>query len=210
MNPILSASIALAIAVASADHARASYSISDGTIEFAVGGVNSTVSFANQFNAGAGDVIASIHIAFGRSFGGPPLVGSPVTVNVWSDPNQNGLPDDATLLSSSAGVIATANIPGGPATYDTFLITPTPVVGSFFIGFTMNAVSGQFPGGLDTSFPLANRSFINVGGDIMGAGTVEAAVGIAGNWMIQANIPGPGAIALFALAGAVGQRRRRA
>jgi hypothetical protein len=104
--------------------------------------VQAPFTFGNHFTAVAGgQTIESISIAW-SGFGG-----DPITVKLWSDPNGDGNPNDALLLSSVAGVTANPNNVLGPALFTTYDIPDvTLFVGqSFFVGVTVLA---------DTFIPL--------------------------------------------------------
>jgi hypothetical protein len=98
------------------------------------------------------NVINSIAVAWGSEVGTPPdrLNGQPVTLGIWSDPNNDGQPDDAVLLGWVESVVSEANT-------DTF-ITYTfnrPVTisdGGFFLGFKTPAIRHAFAHGRGDSF----------------------------------------------------------
>jgi len=82
----------------------------------------------NQFSTTAGaEVIDSISLNFGPSL----FVGTPASVVVMSDPNGDGDPHDAVLLSETAVEVAGSGFTEG---WITVPITPTRVSGSFFVG----------------------------------------------------------------------------
>ncbi len=207
------------------------YSIDDGSAEGAVGLGPTDIGdaiFLNEFTALPGDkTITSISIEFGNpgSTGGV-INGLPITILLYSDPNNDGDPSDASLLTLSAGVISSAN----SNTFVTFPITPTTVpTTDFFVGFELqNEPANTFVAGLDQTAPtFANRSFITFGD----AGTINPVnlsanqfpprtietYGINGNFLIRANtaVPEPSTWAgvlggLGLLAGAQRFRRERA
>lgn len=99
----------------------------------------------NRYNAkGGADTLVQIEVAFGSpSLFGPPLVnGTPARVAVWSDPNQDGDPDDAQLLAEVPTTVQNAHT-GLPVTV--FLPEPVAVQGKFFVGAAVEVVAGQEP-----------------------------------------------------------------
>lgn len=180
------------------------YSIDDGTAENSVGlTAGGTPTFFNSFPTILGsNLITSISISFGSQTSVEALNGLPYTVGLWSDPNGDGLPGDAVLLTSMPGVISGAN----SNTFVTSLITPQLVLTpNFFVGFVITHGAGLHPAGFDQTAPtLAGRSWVVPAGNInnlTGAITIESA-GLVGNWLIRANsaIPEPSTYALVALA----------
>src|SRR5262249_1147160 len=115
------------------------------------------IAFANQFVSVAGaNKITSIQIAFGND---STINGMPVTAYLWSDPNGDGSPADAVVLTSVTGTVSGPTTgPGTPTpSWVTFDITDTtiPVGQKFFVGFVMVS-TGQYPGALDTASPQHN------------------------------------------------------
>ena len=171
------------------------YLYDDGTIDNALGPtVTGGAAFANNFTCVAGaDKITQVEIAFGCY---DLLNGLPITVVLESDPDGDGTPNDAHVLTSLDGVIsgASPSFPIPSATWVTFDITDTiiPVGQKFFVGFIMqNSPSGQFPGAFDQT-TAAHRSWWGYS-----AGTFDpnawtgfaelTTLGYPGNWLIRAD-----------------------
>lgn len=191
--------------IATVGTAQAEYRIDDGMAETRVG-ISSgsdpkTLAWLNRFTVQAGrETIIDISIAFGDV-----PDGSPVTVYLWDDPNQDGDPSDALVLSSAAGVSANSDtnvfnlydIPDVPLTVGDF----------FFVGAIMDMTGSQKPGRLDTdgsddppaTFPPNNHAFLagatNGSGvdanDLDGAQIPVMLVSSTpigdGNWLIRAS-----------------------
>lgn len=192
------------------------YAVDDGTAEDSVGLTGGGNFLAlNEFTVtGGNNIVNSISIAWGTpAFPDPSLNGLSYTAVLWSDPNGDGLPNDAVVLAQMGGVVAAA----GTNTFITSLIVPTTVLTpNFFVGFVINHAAGQFPGAFDETAPVPNRSFVSLGGNINNLGdaqTIES-VGLVGNWLIRADaVPEPSTWAMMGvgavmLAGLLRFRRR--
>lgn len=180
------------------------YMVDDGASEDAVGlTFGGDVIALNEFAVIPGsETITTVSIAWGTPvFPDPSLNGLSYTVAVWSDPNGDGNPSDAVLLTTANGVVAlqgtntflTTDIP------DTTITTP-----NFFVGFLIaNTVAGQFPAAFDETNPtFSKRSYVAGGsagtGDINNLNNNELPVtaiesfGLVGNWLIRADATGGG------------------
>lgn len=127
------------------------YSIDGGTAIGAAGDTAPSWSAAalNHFTVVAGGQnINSVSVMFGAAGFATNLAGGePFSVVIWNDPNGDGNPADATVLSSAAGTITTFN------DSVTFQTTPIPPVGlsvgqSFFAGVYFQSVNNQSPLGV--------------------------------------------------------------
>ena len=176
--------------------ATETYILDDGTAEDAVGlTLGGDIISLNQFTVIPGDeTINSISIAWGTpAFFDPSLDGLPYTAVLWSDPNGDGQPDDAAVLATAPGVVASQ----GTNTFLITPITPTGVATSFFVGFIITHSAGQFPSAFDESAPVFNRSFV-AGATAPGTGNIDClpcnelpvapieSFGLFGNWLIRA------------------------
>src|SRR5437588_2186601 len=170
----------------------------DGTSENSIGlTAGGEIVCLNEFAVIPGsETITSINIAWGTpTFPDPSLNGLPYTVAVWSDPNGDGSPTDAVLLTTASGVVADE----GTDTFIDVAITPTTITTqNFFVGFGIDQVAGQFPSAFDEDNPLPNRSWI-AGSNTQGGADLEdlnnndipvatiESFGLFGNWMIRAD-----------------------
>jgi hypothetical protein len=174
------------------------YMIDDGTTEDTIGlTAGGDFIVLNEFAVIPGsETIDSVDIAWGSpKYPDPTLDGLPYTVCVWSDPNGDGSPADAVLLTTTKGVVTQQ----GTDTFINTPITPTTITTpNFFVGFLITQVAGQYPAAFDESSPLSNRSYYAAdtqphSGDITDltnnefpVATIESA-GLLGNWLIRAN-----------------------
>lgn len=176
------------------------YMIDDGTTEDAIG-VNSSngsdTIVLNEFAVIPGsETITSVDIAWGTTvFFDPTLDGLPYTVCLWSDPNGDGSPTDAILLTTAKGVVTQQ----GTDTFINTPITPTTITTpNFFVGLLITQHYGQYPGAFDESNPLFNRSYVAGAttphnGDIVDLNNNDLPVlpiefyGLFGNFLIRAN-----------------------
>ncbi|MEO8439253.1 MAG: hypothetical protein ABI540_03420 [Spartobacteria bacterium] len=174
------------------------YLIDDGTAEDGVGlTAGGDIISLNEFDVIPGvEEIDSVSIAWGTSvFPDPSLNGLPYTVAIWSDPNGDGNPNDAVLLTTASGVVANQ----GTDTFITTNINATITTSKFFVGFLITHSAGQFPAAFDETAPtFSNRSYVAGGasGDINNLNNNELPVaaiesfGLIGNWLIRAHSPG--------------------
>lgn len=116
-------------------------------------------------------VIDSVDVAFGSPVGTSIPNGSPASIGVWNDPNNDGDPSDANLI----GVYA---IPGGVQnsgtgamnTYsmNTILGGPYVASGGTFIGVVMTHAAGEFAGPVDMSAASGGQDWL-IGSSSAGA-----------------------------------------
>ena len=148
------------------------------------------VLWLNQFNVIPGlETINSISVTWWSQL----AAGTPTTVLLYDDPNNDGDPSDAVLITTAN----TPAVPGGTTVVD----IPDTIAGaagdSFFVAASITHLAGEFPAGIDDT-SSAGRSWI-VGG---GPGTLDANnlpnnalppttvddVGLPGNWLIRAGV----------------------
>ena len=141
------------------------------------------------------ETITSVDIAWGTpTFFDPTLDGLPYTVAIWSDPNGDGDPGDAVLLTTASGVVADQ----GTNTFITTNISATITTPNFFVGLLITS-AGQFPCAFDETDPtFSNRSYLAGdttpgNGNIMDltdndlpVATIET-YGLIGNLLVRAN-----------------------
>lgn len=171
------------------------------------------MAYLNSFTGVAGTTqIGSIQIVFGTPASSGLSAGLPVSAYLWSDPNGDGSPTDATVLGSISGTMATPH--SGSFETFTFAAPVTLTTDNFFVGFTFASTASGAPGALDMSNPLANRSFVALASgsldpNNLGAGIIPVmpneSIGDSGNWLIRATaIPEPSTYAACFGAAALG------
>jgi hypothetical protein len=169
----------------------------DGTSENSVGlTAGGDLVWFNKFGAaGNTTLVPSISAAYGTPvFPGSGLDGLPVTLVIWDDANDDGIPNDLVLLATVGSTIANTDT-------DTFVsgsfAAPVLVQGVYFVGVLMTHLPGQFPAALDQSQASLGRSWV-AGGP---AGSVNLAnlngaqipptdmdgVGLPGLWLVRAD-----------------------
>jgi hypothetical protein len=184
--------------------------------------------WANQFDTqSGGETITQV----GISFGGNLTVGGPMTIGVYSDPNNDGSPNDAVLLHSEVISITFSDGAFHPPAF--FPITPTSVSGKFFIAAALIGVPGNAGAVFEaddsivpamTASVSQQRSWIAI--DVESPGTFNMAnvlaetsggsdlpptliddLGAPGNWVLRAvgtaAVPEPAAWAFMTLIAAV-------
>lgn len=174
------------------------YMIDDGTAEDSIGLTNGgDLIVLNEFTVIPGqETINQVNIAWGTPlFPDPSLDGLPYTVCIWSDPNGDGEPTDAQLLTTASGVVSAQ----GTDTFIATNITVTITTPNFFVGLVITHAFGQLPAAFDETNPtFSNRSYVAGdttpgGGNIMDLTDNELPVapiefyGLIGNWLIRAN-----------------------
>ena len=195
------------------------YMIDDGTGEtnLAWNAANGgDLVFLNQFNViGGFETLTAINIAWGTGAGG-----SPATILVFDDPDNDGSPVDVTPADVlfSLGIVTGA---GPTDVFTSYATAPTALgaVGdSFFIGGYSSTPPAEFPARIDLTTQVG-RSWV-AGGN---TGTVNpldpnaaalplsnlSGFGFNGNFMVRGDaVPEPSTLVLLGL-GAVAMLRRR-
>ena len=174
-----------------------SYRIDDGAQEGAIGMPGGGyMAWLNHFTVeAAAERIGRVRLAWGAV-----AEGTSATVYLWSDPNGDGDPADAQVLSSARTLYQAA----APNTF-TVLDLPDRYVGpagtSFFIGAIVFHSDGEYPAPLDEtssqgqSWLAANGAYPIDPNDLGAAGLPPNTVdnlGFAGNWLLRAEAIGPG------------------
>ncbi len=137
------------------------YAIDDGTTESSIGLVlGGTLCWFHLFDTRPGadfDVISEIQVAYGfpgsPGFGVPN--GTPATVCVWEDPNDDGDPADAQLIATQATTVQGIDT----HSLNSVLIAPVTVRRAFFAGVFLHHAQNRFPASRDLSAVSAGRSF---------------------------------------------------
>lgn len=165
------------------------YRIDDGGSEFGVRAFGSHMAWLTNFRVEQG---ARLIEELEMNFVFMPT-GATVTVGVWSDPNGDGDPTDAQLLSSVVtptaplGVFRRVNIPD---------VDVGPNGTSFFVGAYTPVSSSDFPAPLDTSGnPLLGRCWVlgysepvnpnNLAANAVEFDLIEVAL-FPGKWLVRA------------------------
>lgn len=170
------------------------YSYDDGTTEKALGLTNGgDICWINIFDAGPGDLITSLSSAFGypNHPGKCPGAGTPITVAIWDDPNNDNDPSDGVFLASANGLLANPDT----QLFNQYSFTsPVAVKDCFVVGCVVTQLPGQLPAPMDTSSFYHGRSW--VAGAAAGAfdynimsnnAPVElGSIGFPANWLLRA------------------------
>jgi hypothetical protein len=191
------------------------YAIDDGTGEGGVGVAQgpANIIWANRFAVVPGaEMITAISAAFGPLQPIVSLNGVPVTASLWSDPNGDGLPNDAVLLSSVGGTVANF----GTNIFNVYNIPDTVVSGYFFVAVSLvDPGNDAVPAREDTD-STPTQSFLGFfTSNLQGALPNEVQL-VDASWMIRAEgspvapVPEPATMLLLGsgLIGLVGYGRR--
>ena len=205
----------LALTIAGQQAVRAyTYALDDGSSENTVSTYGSSYFVAlNRFYVTPGQsTITSISAAFGTPYhpGAAPL-NRDFTVALWSDPNGDGDPSDATVLTLGYGTVTEADTD----TFITVPIDPTMITGTdFFVGFQIAVPPVRYTAAMDLNTPSNGTSWIAANGGVpldlnhLSDGTVQPVTPVEsltgpyyyGTFLIRADaVPEPSTYALLGL-----------
>lgn len=128
------------------------YQYDDGDSDNALGLIDGgELCWIHRFNAffGSPRYITSVRTTFGKPHGNYPPAGTPAAVYIWDDPNNDGDPEDAVLLSEMA---TTVQDPGTDLFHEVD-VGEAFVSGHFFIGAMSEHSAGEYPAPLDEDTP---------------------------------------------------------
>lgn len=106
---------------------------------------------------GGTDTIVSVETAIGTPNQNPPHVpnGSPITVCVWEDPNDDGDMSDALLVSMATSTVQNS----GTGIINTYPVPAATVHGFFFVGANVHVAGGLTAAPMDLQTPASHRTF---------------------------------------------------
>lgn len=169
----------------------------DGSSENSIGlTAGGDLGWFHRFGAvGDSTIVSSISVAYGTSaFPGTSVPdGTPATVYLWDDPNDDGNPNDLVVIASAATAVANSDT-------DTLVLVslaPTAVSGVYFAGVVLTHVPGQFPATLDQTTSAPGRAWIvgsaagtldpnNLAAATIATPTDIGSFGLPGNWLVRA------------------------
>ncbi len=168
--------------------------ISDNSVGLTAGG--DLVWLHKQGAIGQSNVVSAIRAAYGTlAFpGSAPPAGTPTTIAIWNDPNDDGNPNDLVLLATAASTVQNGDT-------DILNVTsfgaPVAVSGVYFIGVAITHAPGNFPASEDQTTASLGRAFVAGGGpgtvnlaNLSAAGlppTDTDAIGLPGVWLLRAD-----------------------
>jgi hypothetical protein len=168
--------------------------ISDNSVGLTAGG--DLVWLHKQGAIGQSNVVSAIRAAYGTAAfpGSAPAAGTPVTIAIWDDPNDDGNPNDLVLLATAASTVQNGDT---DILNMTNLAPPVAVNGVYFIGVAITHLPGEFPASEDQNTASLGRAFVAGGGP----GTVNLAnlsaaglpptdtdlIGLPGVWLLRAD-----------------------
>jgi hypothetical protein len=121
-------------------------------------GAGGDIWWGNLFSAeGGSDTISEVMTSFGAaSLPGSISNGSPATIGIWDDPNNDGDLSDAALLWSTLTTVTNADTD----TLNSYSTGGVSVSGNFIVGAVCTHSVGEYPAPLDESFASGGRSFV--------------------------------------------------
>ncbi len=136
------------------------YSIDDGEGDISVRTDGTWMAWLNQFTVEPGfETITAVETTFGSS-----AIGQPVTFYIWSDPNGDGEPSDAQVLSSRSIVVEPGmDDPDVVVRFEIPTVEVGPAGTSYFVGIIVDVelTSADFPASGDWDPPHApGRSWL--------------------------------------------------
>lgn len=177
-------------------------------------GFDANATWGNYFHAEPGfETITALRFSFGTDFAD---AGRSLELLVYEDPDDDGDPTNAVLVSqTNSAAVLTPN-----DEVIEYAIDPVSISGGFFVAVNMDAFDRELIFRSDTSIidPLPSTTswfFYNPFGTPqldLGASLFVGFPGDVGlgTWVVRAvGVPGPGAAAVFGVAGAFASRRRR-
>ena len=173
----------------------------DGSTENSIGitgtGPHGVIWFHRYGAIGESAVVEQVSTAYGTPAfpGSSPPAGTPTTICVWDDPNDDGDPTDCVLLASVASTVQNGDT---DILNDTPISPPEVVSGVYFVGVAINQPTGFFPAPLDQSCVSSNgRAWIagnvnappninNLGANSIPPGETDS-FGFPGVWLLRAD-----------------------
>ncbi len=136
------------------------YRWDDGSSEAAVGILAGDILWGNYFTAEPGkETITSIALAWGAPGVLSPSEGTPCTVLLYDDPDDDGDPSNAILVATASTVVTNA----GTDQFTTVPISPTMVDGGFFVAALITQGDGEHPAAMDMTAPV-NQAWVAASG----------------------------------------------
>jgi hypothetical protein len=141
----------LVLAAATAARADVVYRHDDGSAEHLLGVLDPAdlIWMSGYLEQPGGRTVSEIQFTIGRRGPRPPQPAT-VTLLVYEDPNDDGNPGDAVLLTALPGVV-----PQFPnqTIFQSVAIPPTTVSGRFFVGVYATLTAGMYPVAMDDQLP---------------------------------------------------------
>ena len=145
---------ALSVAASGTSACKLDDGVSDNGLGWILGG---EMAWIQKFGSGGNTNVSNIQVAWGSALfpGTTPPNGSPVSVLLYEDPNNDGVPNDVTLVQKVNTTVQNV---------DTDILNPVAVPASvmsgvFFAGASEVHSAGQFPATMDQTCPINDNSW---------------------------------------------------
>ncbi len=138
------------------------YLLDDGVAhsDLGFGATTDIVCLVQHFVEPDAPGITSVSVSWGSV-----AANTPVTLFVWSDPDQDGMPHDAAVLAQTQGVVSQPDR-NAFSTYSFYPpVDPGPAGTSFFIGYMIQ--TDEYPIAIDETAPAMGRNWLLGDGNLM-------------------------------------------
>ena len=164
--------------------------VTDNAIGLTAGG---GMAYYQAFDASCATSVQSVEVAYGSLMWAPSVAnGSPATICIWDDPNDDYNGDDCVLLASLSTTVVNADTD----ILNAYAFPTVGVSGVYFVGAVVEHLPGEFPAAIDQQSPSQARAWL-CGNTTPGAFDINTltnndvppqsaeSVGFGGSWLVR-------------------------